>query len=503
MSGKLARMKESGKRRFPRLAAAARYVTMRKKRFIALFVVFAHVVGALTSVQAIMRTRTSQGAIAWVVALNTAPYYAVPAYWVFGRSKFDGYVDKRRGGDEKASPIIEGFVAKSNEEGLTVPGFGEGNHLIERLVKLPATGGNEVELLVNGEEIFPSIWDGIDAAESYVLVQFFIVRNDGIGKELKKRLLAARERGVKVYFVYDEVGSLTLDPGYVSELRDAGAEVLPFNTMKGITNRFQINFRNHRKTVIADGRVAWVGGMNIGDEYMHGDGKLTPWRETAVKVTGPAVQTIQVPFWEDWLWASDTLLELEWDPEPSPSGADLTVMCVPSGPADRFDTCALYFLHLVNSATERLWVASPYFIPDEQLVSALQLAALRGVDVRVLVPDVADGALVNLSGWSFIERMEEAGVKVHRHTNGFTHQKVMLVDSDLATVGTANFDNRSFRLNFELTLGIRDEAFAAEVATMLEKDFADSRLATVDELMEKGFLYRLAVRASSLLAPIQ
>ena len=168
--------------------------------------------------------------------------------------------------------------------------------------------------------------------------------------------------------------------------------------MKGITNRFQLNFRNHRKTVITDGRTAWVGGVNIGDEYTGADKELSPWHDTMVKITGPAVQTIQVAFWEDWLWASDRQIALQWEPEAAPSGARKTVLCLPSGPADPLETCTLYFLQLINSATTRLWIASPYFVPDEQLVTALELAALRGVEIRILVPDKGDNPLVDLSG---------------------------------------------------------------------------------------------------------
>ncbi len=276
-----------------------------------------------------------------------------------------------------------------------------------------------------------------------------------------------------------------------------------FHSTQGPANRFQLNFRNHRKIVVVDGRAAWVGGANVGDEYLGRHPRLTPWVDTMVKVTGPAVQSIQVPFVEDWRWAKGETLELDWTPQAAPSGASRKVLCLPTGPADRFETCTLYFLHAINTATDRFWIASPYFVPDEQIVSALKLAALRGVDVRVLIPDDCDNTLVRLSGWSFVGPLEDAGVKIYRHINGFMHHKVMLVDDHTAAVGTANFDNRSFRLNFEITLEVLDPKFAREVEALFHRDFADARLSSAQELAERRFPVRFAVQVARLLAPVQ
>ncbi len=498
----LSRWKDSFQARFPKVHAVLRYVRRRRKRFLALFLTLAHTVGALTSVQAIMNTRTAQGAVAWAVSLNTFPYVAVPAYWVFGRTKFDGYITKRRSGDEKASPIITGFVERARLDGLLVSP-GSDRSVPERLAKLPATSGNEVELLRDGSAIFPSILEGIGQAKTYVLVQFYIVRDDDLGRKLQQQLINAARRGVKVSFVYDEIGSHGLPESYVAALHQAGVEMIPFNSMKGIANRFQLNFRNHRKVVITDGRTAWTGGANIGDEYNGSGGNGQPILDTMVKIQGPAVQTIQVAFWEDWLWASDQALELEWSPQRAASGSNQQVLCVPSGPADSLETCTLYFLQLIHSAKSRLWIASPYFVPDEQVISALELAALRGVEVRILIPEKCDSFLMDLSSWAYVERLGKVGVRFYRHTRDFMHQKVTLVDSDLATVGSANLDNRSFRLNFETTTEVRDAGFAAKVQAMLEADFADALLVDPKEAQDRGFLFQLKVRTAILLSPIQ
>jgi len=496
-------MKDGMRRRLPRLAATYTYVRNRKKRFITLFFVVAHVVGALTSIQAIMTVRTAQGATAWAVALNTMPTAAVPAYWIFGRSKFEGYISGRQGSDQRAASVVSKLKDEYQAAGLAAADDDGRNRVLERLTKLPTTLGNEVEILRNSDAIFPSIFKGIEDAKSYVLVQFYIVRDDDLGRQLKDHLLTAAKRGVRVHFLYDEIGSHGLPSAYSSELKKAGVEIQPFNSMKGWNNRFQVNFRNHRKVVIVDGRIAWAGGANIGDEYSGGDKKLSPWHDAMIRVTGPAVQAIQVSFFEDWLWSSDRELSLEWTPVRATAGAGQKVHCIPSGPADSMETQTLYFLNLIQSAKSRLWIATPYFVPDEQVITALELAALRGVEVRIMVTDKCDSPLVDLSGWAFVERLGRVGVRFYRHSEGFMHQKVTLVDSDIATVGSANIDNRSFRLNFELTVHVEDRRFAAEIAEMFEKDFEKSRLVGANEPTERGTGFRIKVRAANLLSPVQ
>lgn len=466
-------------------------------------VILAHLAGALSSVQAVMETRTAQGAIAWVVSLNTFPYLAVPAYWVFGRSKFSGYVSARRAQHGHLDQRSRDYIETLKHRGLLAEPNRDQALLVEKLAKLPATQGNDAELLIDGEATFRSIFAGIDAAEEYILVQFYILRDDAVGRDLRQRLVAKARGGVQVYVLYDEVGSGDLSRTYAPELVAAGAQILPFNSTQGATNRFQLNFRNHRKIVIVDGRHAWVGGHNVGDEYLGRDPKFGRWRDTHVRLEGPAVAGVQISFAEDWHWAAGTIPSLNWEPRPADTGRSVAMLCLPSGPDDPLETCTLFNLHAINSATRRLWIASPYFVPDEQFISALQLAALRGVDVRIIVPDRSDNKLVELSGWSYVEELDRVGIKFYRHQQGFMHQKVMLIDDDACTIGTANFDNRSFRLNFEITMAIRDRAFAGEVGRMLEHDLSESRLVSVSEVRDRGFWSRFVIRAARLMAPVQ
>jgi cardiolipin synthase len=254
--------------------------------------------------------------------------------------------------------------------------------------------------------------------------------------------------------------------------------------------------------MVVDGRVAWIGGHNVGDEYLGRDPEFGHWRDTHVRIEGPAVLAAQLSFAEDWYWATDRQLDVNWNPVPSHEG-DLPVLIVPSGPADELETASLMFVHAINSATERIWIASPYFVPDEPVVSALQLAGLRGVDVRILIPNKADHLGVYLAAFSYLDEAGSTGVKFYRYLDGFLHEKVMLIDRSFATIGTANFDNRSFRLNFEITAVIADQDFAAQVECMFEDDFATSRLMDPGEYDRKPWWFRFGVRLARLTAPVQ
>lgn len=467
----------------------------------AVLVVF-HVLGLLSSIHAIMNGRTEQGTIAWAVSLIAFPYLAVPAYWVLGRSRFHGYVGVRRENMREVAGVTKEALAAVSAFAVAGAEVDTAARAAEHLAGLPFLRGNAAQLLVNGDATFRSILDGIDSAREYVLVEFYIVHDDGIGRELKAHLVERAGAGVRVRFLYDEVGSHDLPRAYVDGLRAAGIEVHEFHTRKGPRNRFQLNFRNHRKIVVVDGRVAWVGGHNVGDEYLSRDPKIGPWRDTHVRIEGPAALGAQLAFAEDWHWAAGGELELRWDPVRSGTG-DAPVLIVPSGPADTLETANLMYIHAINSATERIWIASPYFVPDKPVTDALQLAGLRGVDVRILIPDKPDNPLVGLAAYSYLDDAGLTGARFHRYGAGFLHEKVMLVDRVTATVGTANFDNRSFRLNFEITAVISDAAFAREVEEMFEADFARSRVMEPGEYDRKPWWFRFGVRLARLTGPIQ
>lgn len=473
----------------------------RRGRVAALCVLAAHALGLLSSVQALLSARTSQGAIAWIVSLNTFPYLAVPAWWVFGRSKFEGYVLGRQAEDSALGAALAAKIERVAPFEVELASERGGIEALERLADLPFLGGNRVELLIDGERSFASIFAGIEAARDYVLVLSYMIKSDGVGERLGELLAEKARTGVRVHVVYDEFGSRDLDRAYVRNLSDAGVHIRPFHSTRGSGNRFQLTFRNHRKIVVVDGERGWVGGLNFGEEYRSSHRRLGLWRDTHLSIEGPAVLGLQLAFLEDWHWASDEVLELDWEPQ-AVEGHHVPVLVLASGPADRFETASLMVQEAIHSAHRRIWIASPYFVPDEGVQGALKLAAFRGVDVRVLIPDRTNDLLVHHAQYAFLGGMLEAGVKVFRYTAGFLHQKVFLVDGDVAAVGTVNLDNRSLRLNFEVTALVVEPGFAAEVERMLAADFAGSRRMLLAELEQKSLWSRVASRAAYLTAPI-
>jgi len=461
--------------------------------------VLVQILGILHAVHALMHVRTSQGTIAWIISLATFPWIAIPLYWIAGRRRFEGYVHARRNEDEDLYKISQSMHARLRDFELPVEdGFARGAAI---LGGLPFTRGNRLHLLIDGQETFKALFSSIAQAKDYLLVSFFIVKNDRVGTRFKEALIERARAGVRVYFLFDEMGSHKLSRGYLRDMREAGIQCHYFGTNRHWWSRFQINFRNHRKIVVVDGKEAFLGGLNVGDEYLGRDKRFGPWRDTHLKISGPTVQAIQLVFLEDWNWAASEMPDLFWDSDPDAGTA--TAAVIPTGPADEAESWQLVVAEAANTARKRLWIASPYFVPDEGVLTALQTAAIRGVEVKILIPEKPDHLLVWLSSYSFLELTIPYGITIHRYQTGFLHQKVMLVDDRLAFVGSANLDNRSFRLNFEISALSPDPVFVAEIAAMLEKDFHGTHLAKVSDFSKRAFWFRAACRAARLLAPIQ
>ena len=461
-----------------------------------------HLLGLAMAVVALLNARTPQGAIAWSLFLTMFPMLGLPIYFVFGERRFVGYLRARREGRQPLQALAQAVAARHlpalkaefapEEQDLAV---------FEALAAMPFVRGNRARLLVNGEATFEAIFAGIDAARDYLLVQFYIVRDDAIGRALQARLIARARDGVRIHFMYDAIGSFELPERYLAALREAGIAVQPFH---GRTHRnprrYQLNFRNHRKIVVADGRQAWVGGHNVGDEYLGRDPALSPWRDTHVELNGPAALGLQLAFLEDWHAMTGEIPDLDWEAQPDP--ADQRVLVLPSGPADEVETCGLMFAEIIHMARRRLWIVSPYFVPDDTIVSALQLAALRGVDVRLMIPEKADHRLVHMAGFAYLDELLPLGIRIFRYHEGFLHQKAFLMDDSLAGVGTANLDNRSFRLNFEMFLLFADAGFVDATEAMLEEDFRHCRELSLAEFEHRLWPFRLGARVARLFAPV-
>ena len=446
--------------------------------------------------------RTAQGAIAWIVGLLAMPYLVVPLFLLFGRNRFSGYVRARRIGDKALSSLLDRYEQQADTVDLSSdPDFSEELQVLCKLGRQPFTSGNHCTLLQDGEATFEALFEAMEDAQKYLLLEFYIVRSDRVGQRIKQILKRKLKQGVEVWFLYDDIGSAGISRRYLNELATAGAHVAAFGDGNMRRRRFQINFRNHRKLLICDGHTGFVGGINLGDEYLGTAMDQEPWRDTHCRISGPAVTGLQLAWLEDWNWASGDFPDLDWSPRPATNG-DQEVLILPTGPADTYETGTLFFLNCINNARERIWIASPYFVPDFQVVNALQLAALRGVDVKILIPEKTDQPLIRLAAYSYLVQANQAGIGIYRYQPGFMHQKVVLVDDRYAAVGTANLDNRSMRLNFEITAISRSAPFVSDVRAMLEEDLRQCRLMTAGDYQNRTLLFRLCCRGIRLAAPL-
>ncbi len=437
---------------------------------VSLFVFGLFCTAVVFAVRAAQTARTPQGAVGWVVFLLSAPMIGVPAYLFLGHHRFRGYRIAR----QESERVVEGIKTFADFSRPDPDKMRINPRPFEALAHLPVSRGNGAELLIDGEATFDAIFKAIDAAQNYVLIQFYIVRDDALGQKLQEKLIAAVDRGVHVRFMTDRVGSYGLPDSFIATMRDGGVDVADPRDQRGPNFRFQLNYRNHRKTVIVDGETGFIGGHNVGVEYLGQSPKFGRWRDTHLKMTGHIVRQLQLIFTEDWHWArgEDLIEELDW--AGSESELDMNALLVATGPGDDTETGAMMFFSAIAGAKERVWIASPYFVPDIDIMTALQHAAMRGVDVRILVPEVIDHRLPWLAAFAYFDEIRECGVKVMRYTDGFLHQKAFVVDDTLAAVGTTNLDNRSFRLNFEAMALFFDERAAMAVSDMFENDFTSS-----------------------------
>lgn len=460
-------------------------------------------VGAWMAMDAILRARSPQGAIAWAFALLFAAPVAIPLYLVFGGRRLDGYVRARRLGQAGLDRLYRLARDGMQPWRIDMPmverdGKSPLQIVADRIAPTSWTRGNRTRLLIDATATYGAIEESLAAAQHQACVQFYIVRDDDVGRRLHGAMVAAARRGVQVHFLVDDVGSYSLARGYTDELERQGVRCARFRPRR-VQDPFHLNFRNHRKVVVIDNRIAFVGGTNIGREHLGGDPAFGPWRDTHVQVEGPAALAAQLAFCEDWHWAAGSPPQLRWD---ASEAGDERILIVPTGPADELESCALLFHQAIHHARRRFWIATPYFVPDQALVTSLQLARLRGVDVRILLPEDCRNFLVNLSAYSYYEEVLGAGIALHRYRGAFMHHKVFISD-DIAGIGTANLDNRSMRINFEITALADGGPLLEATQRMFVDDLAHAVPATLADWASRSWLFRASARISRLMSPVQ
>ncbi|MCE9531896.1 MAG: cardiolipin synthase [Planctomycetes bacterium] len=455
---------------------------------------------SLLSILAIKKESIS--ASAWCMTVIFIPFLGVFLYWMFGYQSVQRPLERKRRHAEsyrqRSNTLMEA-AATPEIEGI----WQDLTQLATKLGASPLNTGNKIDLYHDGDSTFESMLQAIRAAKHHIHMEFFIFRADESGQRFIDAMVERARAGVQVRFLYDAVGSWGLHRNLLKRLTDAGGKVSPFLTLLNpLRRRVQINLRNHRKILIVDGRVGFTGGFNIGDEYLGKHPFFGHWRDTFLRLEGPAARFMQRVFIEDWHFATDEdLSDSTYFPKIEAIGS-VPVQIAASGPDQELKTIRETYFAAIMRASDRVWIASPYFVPDTGLLDALCLAARSGRDVRLLCPFRPDKWLPFLAARFYWNDALAAGVKIYQYTKGFIHSKILIADNCWASVGSANFDNRSLFLNFEMTCLMQSREVVSELEKAYLNDLSQSIRVNPEEFAKRGFVSRLSENACRLMSPV-
>lgn len=447
--------------------------------------------------------KTPQEAIAWILVLTFLPVLGALIYIFFG------------------NPLP--FSRKQNCKNLSIPPFidyllinkkdilGEKNETVAKnrnLILFNSINSlsifskdNTLYLFTDAKEKYENLFLDILNAKHSINIEYFIIRNDNVGKDFINLLSKKAKEGVIVNLLYDELGSLKTTMKMFKSLIDAGGNVHRFFNSIGI-NLLRVNHRNHRKIVVIDGKIGYIGGMNIGLEYM-GLKELTPWRDTHLKIEGSAVYSLQAQFLGDLISSKcdhNLFKYSEYFPEINFPG-NKCMQIITSGPESGKENIKLSFIKMINLAKKSIYIQTPYFVPDETLKTGLKIAALSGVDVRIMIPGKPDKKYVYYITLSHIEELLKCGVKFYIHS-GFLHSKTIVTDCEITSIGTTNFDIRSFSLNYEVNAFIYDKEFAAKNVNTFLEDIKNCKPLTMEEFKKRGILRKISEKILKLFSPL-
>lgn len=444
------------------------------------------------------RTKTPVAVLAWMWAVLLIPVVGAVAFMLFGSER----IQRKR---LKMRKQFRDAVKLGADEGVeTSTGVNLARDFPElfRINGVRATMGNSARLLADGATFFPRLLEIINEAKHHLHLQFYIWANDETGRKVRAALIAACERGVKVRVLLDEIGSFSTFRRFFKDVENAGGSFAWFGTFAPFKGSLHMNLRNHGKLVIADGTVAITGGMNVADEYWMGVGKELPYRDLQVELDGPSVTQLAEIFAQDWYFATkEKLTGSEYYPEQACCG-EVALQVVAGGPDNDLNEIQLSVLTLLNRAKQKIWLMTPYLVPEPALLSALQIAAMRGVDVRIIVPLKGDHFYLTAVTRSYYEQLLPYGIKVYEYRPRMLHAKVSTIDGLYAMAGSANMDIRSLRLNFELNVLMAEPSLIDEVEAMFTHDFAVSERVKWQKHQVRPFSQKILEAVCRPLAPL-
>lgn len=458
-------------------------------------------------------TRSAEKTLAYLILVVFAPVVGIAFYFSFGvnyrRSKMfhKKLLLNRELARDLAREVVSRSTALLGTSDINTTLDGKLVHLLLNDGTSALTAGNRVDLYLNGEEKFPPFLEALENAKDHIHIQYYIFEDDHIGRKVHDILVRKAKAGVQVRMMFDDFGSRVLRKRMMPELRAAGGEVHPFYSITFYALASRINYRNHRKILVVDGTTAFVGGINVSDKYINApDSDHGYWRDTHLRIEGPAMTYLQYIFITDWNFCSGQQLAIvpsffpQWAEAALPG--DSLVQIVESGP-DSDNPTILYSLYqAISSAQNEILITTPYFIPDTGLADMLKIAALSGVKVKLLVPMRSDSFIIDFAARSYFKDLLRVGVEIHRYTKGMVHAKTMVVDDRIAMVGTANLDIRSFDLNFEVNAVVYDKRVAAELRAAFLHDLTNAERIDPEQWFRRSKWTELGEKVAHLFSPL-
>ncbi|MGE7183268.1 cardiolipin synthase [Peribacillus sp. NPDC006672] len=442
--------------------------------------------------------------ITWLLMFGAFPFIGFIFYFLFGRNFRKERIFRKKYFLDKQSFVKIREVEYKDR----IKEMGENSQqlftLANRLGNSPISFTTETRILRNGKETFSNIIEELKKARHHIHLEYYIVRDDRIGGVLKDVLIKKVKEGVAVRFLYDAVGSWKLARSYIDELKNAGVEMVAFGPLQLPLLNNKFNYRNHRKIIVIDGSVGFMGGLNIGDEYLGHDPKFGSWRDTHLLVKGEAVTTLQLIFLQDWYYSTNNSFltdEYLLTGMPIHDGHG-GVQLIGGGPDSEWTIIKSIFFKMITSAEKSVWIASPYFVPDDDILQALKVAALSGLDVRLLVPKNPDKRIVFHASRTYFPELLTSGVRIFQYNEGFMHSKIIIVDDQMASIGTTNMDMRSFHLNFEVNAFLyRTESTQQLVNDFLE-DIKVSQEVEINAFSKRNIGLKVLESTCRLLSPL-
>ncbi len=477
--------------------------------WILLAIILYVIIVIVVSLDIIYNTPSTAKALAYVLVVMFLPIIGIAIYYTVGLNyRKEKLYSKKIVRDKTAREDLRKRITLETEKAWDTkePAIQKHKKLALYLLNdgmSPLLGGNEVKLLINGENKFPEVLEALKNAKHHIHIEYYIFEDGEIGEQIKNILIQKAQEGVQVRFIYDDFGSRSIRKELVDELIGGGVQAFPFYKILFIIFANRVNYRNHRKIIVIDGHTGFVGGINVSDRYINKPGQLF-WRDTHVKITGPGTYYLQYLFICDWNFCSGKHLKLERDffcTKPITNGKAV-IQIAASGPDSDVPTLMFSMVQTIGLAEKELLITSPYFIPGESILNALHVAAMSGVQVKLLVPDKSDSALVNAAARSYYGEILDAGVEIYLYQKGFVHAKTLVSDGQLAIIGTANMDHRSFELNFEVNSMIYDIAIAEQLRDAFYKDIRDARKINPITWKKRPFYKQLPEKVARLLSPL-